>query len=63
MKDPKSASAVGAFRVTSTATVASSVDAMPGRDHATQILGRFRWCTLSNSVQTITIRKGTIEHG
>lgn len=34
MKDPKSAGAVGAFRVTSTATFASSVDAMPGRGRA-----------------------------
>lgn len=63
MKNPNSASGVGAFPVTSTATLASSVDAMQGHDTATQIELRFRWCKRSNSVQSIEIRKGKIEHG
>ncbi|SDJ16419.1 hypothetical protein SAMN05421850_109125 [Lutimaribacter saemankumensis] len=63
MKNPNSASGVGAFRVTSTATLNSSVDAMKGLTHATKNEQRFRWCDRSNSVQPLRIRKGEIEHG
>ena len=63
MKNPNSASGAGAFRVTSTATLTSPVDATFGHAFATEIGRRFRWCNLSNSVQPITIRKGAIEHG
>lgn len=63
MKNPNSASGAGAFRATSTATLASSVDATLGLAFATENERRFRWCKLSNSVQPLTIRKGTIEHG
>ena len=63
MKNPNSARGAEAFRVTSTATVASSIDAMMGTVHATKNERRFRWCGLSNSVQPLRIRKGQVEHG
>ena len=62
MKNPNSARGAGAFRVTSTATVASPVDAMRGRGHASPPDRRFRWCAASNSVEPLKIRKGMIEH-
>lgn len=63
MKNPNSARGVRAFPVTSTATLASSVDAMAGYDPATQIERQFHWCVQSNSVQSFQIRKGQITHG
>ncbi|PHO03017.1 hypothetical protein CSC82_13920 [Rhodobacteraceae bacterium 4F10] len=63
MKNPNSARGVRAFPVTSSATLASPVDAMTGQDPATQIERRFRWCGQSNSVQSFKIRKGQITHG
>ena len=61
MKNPNSVAGAGAFRMTETATVGSSVDAMRGRSRATPDR-RYRWCNLSNSVQPIAIRKGRIDY-
>lgn len=63
MEDPNSARGVRAFRVTSTATVTSPVDATPCATPATTFERRFRWCGLSNSVQPLTLRKGRIDYG
>ena len=60
MKNPNSARGAGAFPVTSTATLASTVDATLGRAFATQIERRFHWCKLSNSVQPLKLRKGAV---
>lgn len=62
MKNPNSASGAGAFRVTSTATLNSSVDATSSPQRATQNEQRFRWCGLSNSVQSTTFRIGRINN-
>lgn len=62
MKNPNSVQGARAFRVTSTATFASPVDATSRLISATQNEMRFRWCSLSNSVQPVSIRKGCIEH-
>ena len=56
MKNPNLASGAGAFRVTSTATVASPVDATCGTLHASPTEARFYWDRLSNSVQPLPIR-------
>lgn len=63
MKNPNSARGVRAFRVTSTATITSPVDATTGAIPATLFERRFRWCGLSNSVQSLKIRKGQIDNG
>lgn len=63
MKNPNSARGAEAFRVTSTVTLTSSVDAMSGTVSATKNERRFRWCRLSNSVQPFRTRKGQVEHG
>lgn len=62
MKDPNSASGAGAFRVTSTATFASPVDATSGLSPATPSEHGFRWCTLTNAVQPLKLRRGCIAH-
>lgn len=62
MKNPNSASGAGVFPVTSSATLASSVDATLGRAFATQFERRFRWCSLSNSVQPLRLEKGVLTH-
>lgn len=62
MKNPNSASGAGAFRVTSTATLNSSVDATSRPCPATHFERRFRWCGLSNSVQTLKLRNGGIDY-
>lgn len=62
MKNPNSARGVRAFRVTSTATLNSTVDATRCPDPATQIERRFRWCKLSNSYQRLKLRKGSIDY-
>lgn len=59
MKSPNSQARAGAFRMTSTATLNSPVDAMRGHGPASPER-RFRWCTLSHSVQPLKIRKGTL---
>ncbi len=59
MKNPNSAGGAGAFRVTSTATVASPVDATCGTVHASPE-ARFYWDRLSNSVQPLELRKGRL---
>ena len=63
MKNPNSASGAGAFRVTSTATLNSSIDATARPPTATDFERRFRWCEHSNSVQPLTLRKGRIDYG
>lgn len=62
MKNPNSARGAGAFRVTSTATVASPVDATCGAVHASPTNARFYWDRLSNSVQPLTLRLGRISY-
>jgi hypothetical protein len=62
MKNPNSARGVRAFRVTSTATLNSSVDATPCPSPATCFERRFRWCGQRNSVQPLTLRKGRIDY-
>jgi hypothetical protein len=62
MKNPNSACGAGAYRVTSTATLNSSVDATMPLLRATKNELRFRWCGLSNSVQPVTLRKGCITY-
>lgn len=62
MKNPNSARGTGAFRVTSTATVASSVDATSGTAHATPSDARFYWDRLSNSVQPLTLHMGRVRY-
>lgn len=63
MKNPNSTRGVRAFPVTLTATSTSSVDATTGANPATLFERRFRWCGLSNSVQSLKIRKGQIDNG
>ena len=60
MKNPNTARGAGAFRVTSTATVASSVDATCGTVHARPASARFYWDRLSHSVQPLTLRLGRV---
>ncbi len=62
MKSPNTAGGAGAFRVTSTATVASPVDATCGTAHATPSEARFYWDRLSNSVQPLTLHLGRVCH-
>ena len=62
MKNPNSARGAGAFRVTSTATLASPVDATFGTPHASPTGARFYWDRLSNSVQPWTFKLGRTWH-
>lgn len=62
MKNPNTACGAGAFRVTSTATVASPVDATCGTVHASPTAARFYWDRFSHSVQPVTLRLGGIWH-
>jgi hypothetical protein len=62
MKNPNSASGAGAFRVTSTATLNSTIDATTPLPRPTPNEQRFRWCGLSNSVQPISMSKGRITY-
>lgn len=58
MKNPSTKSGAGAFRVTSTATFASPVDAMRAPIRASKSAARFYWDRESNSVQPLTLAMG-----
>ena len=60
MKNPNSAKAVEAFQVTSTATVTSQVDATLSPNSAIENQMWFRWCMDSNSIQPISLCRGSI---
>lgn len=62
MKNPNSAGGAGAFRVTSTATVASPVDATCGTVHASPTEARFYWDRRSNSCERFAIQRGRACH-
>lgn len=62
MKNPNSAGGAGAFRVTSTATVASPVDATCGTVHASPAQARFYWDRSSNSIEPLQIHMGRVRH-
>lgn len=63
MKNPNSKRGVGAFPVTSTATLASPVDATGCPAPTRQNERRYYWSPLSHSVERVIVRKGRIEHG
>jgi hypothetical protein len=63
MKNPSTTNGAGAFRVTSTATFASPVDAMRAPVHASNSDARFYWDRDSNSVQPLTAAMGRVRHG
>lgn len=62
MKNPNSARGAGAFRVTSTATVASPVDATCSTVYASPTEVRFYWDRHSNSVQTLILHLGSVRY-
>ena len=62
MKNPNSACGARAFRVTSTATLNSSVDATRCPHPATHFERKFRWCDQSHSIQPVTLHKGCIQY-
>lgn len=62
MENPSTARGAGAFRVTSTATFASPVDATCGPVRATKSETRFYWDRRSNSVQRLTRHLGRVWH-
>lgn len=57
MKGPNSVRGAEAFRVTSTATVASSSDATREPVNASKSGSRFYWDWRSNSVETLTLHQ------
>ena len=63
MKNPTTHKGRGAFLMAVDATLGSSSIAMPQPQQATKNEQRFRWCSQSNSVCPLNIRKGTIWHG
>ena len=62
MKNPDPARGTGAFGVTSAVTFAPPVDATARPLPTSPFAPRLRWCARSNSVQTLTVRKGSIAH-
>lgn len=62
MKRPDSARGAEAFRVTSTATFASPVDATSTLPPTSLTERWFCWCTRSNSVQPLELSKGSDAH-
>ena len=62
MESPNTARGAGAFRVTSTATVASPVDDTRGADHASPIDARYYWDRRSNSYERLTLHMGRVRH-
>lgn len=62
MKNPNSARGAGAFRVTSTATFASPVDATRGTVQASNSDARFYWDRGSNSYERLSLHLGRVCH-
>ena len=63
MKNPRFGEQ-GVFQMSAfTNTFASTVNATSTPYHATKNGLRLRWCNRSNSVQSITLRKGSIHYG
>ena len=63
MKNPNSAHGAGAFRVTSTATFASPIDATDAPSPTSRNERRYYWSNKTNACEPLRIRKGAIEHG
>lgn len=62
MKNPDTARGTRVFRVTTTATVASPVDATFGTAHASPSEARFYWDRPSNSVQPLALKLGRVRY-
>lgn len=62
MKNPSTMGGAGAFRVTSIATLASSVDATRAPTRARKSDARFYWDRASNSVQPLALYLGWVCH-